>query len=67
MIRLYRVRSGWIADMRAAADVTRVRQLFGTDQIPTAWTAAADPYTVRDAIARLNPDERVLVAQEATQ
>jgi hypothetical protein len=67
MIRLYRVPTGWIADMREAADVARVRQLFGTDQIPTAYTAHADPYTVRDAIARLNPEERVLVAQEATQ
>jgi hypothetical protein len=42
-----------------------IRSLFGTDEIPTAYTALADADTVRAAIARLNPNDIVFVAGPA--
>jgi hypothetical protein len=64
MIRLYRTPTGWIADMSAAADAQRIGQLFGTTHIPTPYTAQAPAQVVRAEIARLNPEERVLIATD---
>ncbi len=36
-----------------------VRELFGTDTLPTAFTAQADPADVISRIRSLNPDCRV--------
>lgn len=60
-ITLYRAPSGWIADMSSAGRAHEIRALFGTDQLPTCYTARAPWRLVRDKIARLNPGEAIEV------
>ena len=50
---------GWIA----TSDDPQVLALFGTYDIPTAFTAAAPPEMVLDEIRRLNPKSIVRLAQ----
>ena len=54
-ITLFRTDQGWMAQ----DDDPEVRRLFGTDTIPTAFTATAEPEFVAREIARLNPDAEV--------
>ena len=60
-ITLYRNAAGWHADMSAATDAAGIRSRFGTDQLPTAWTARAAWRDVLAAIATLNPSDAVQV------
>jgi hypothetical protein len=45
----------------------KIRDLFGTDVLPTAFTANADPVTVYTAISKLNPDDTVILKSEVIQ
>ena len=54
-ITLFRAENG----LMAKHSDPEVYSLFGTDVIPTAFTAEADPETVVDEIRRLNPHCRV--------
>jgi len=56
-IRLYRLATGWVATF---SDPT-VKQLFGTDTLPTAFTAQASVDVVRTEIQRRNPGADVQV------
>ena len=58
-IGLYRTPSGWVADYRDSARRGKILALFGTDQLPAAYTELAEPEMVRTAIIRLNPTEQV--------
>ena len=60
-IRLYLTPQGWVADMSQASDAIEIRELFGTDQIPTAFTPQAEPNAVLSTIARLNPQDRIIL------
>lgn len=60
-ITLYRNAQGWHADMSAATDAAGIRTRFGTDQLPTAFTARADWRDVQVRIATLNPSDEVQV------
>lgn len=60
-ITLYRNADGWHADMSAATGASGIRALFGTDQLPTAYTARADWRHVQVAVAALNPSDDVQV------
>lgn len=55
-IRLRRSPSGWVAQFVNDREILAV---MGTDTIPTAFTAQADPITVLRAIQRLNPHHLV--------
>ena len=52
---------GWIA----RSSDPRVQRLFGTDTIPTAYTANATADRVLTAIRQLNPDATVIVVEPA--
>ena len=56
-IKLYRTPQGYMAQFSDPA----VKRDCGTDTIPTAFTAHADPERVRAQIQRLNPTARVEV------
>lgn len=58
-ITLYRTPDGWMA---RHSDPT-IRELFGTDTLPTAFTAAASTETVLIEITRRNPTCRVTVEE----
>ncbi len=60
-ITLYRNVDGWHADMSVATDAAGIRSRFGTDQLPTSYTARADWRDVQRAIATLNPSDEVQV------
>ncbi len=60
-ITLYRNADGWHADMSAATGAAETRALFGTDQLPTAFTTRAGWRDVQDAITKLNPSDEVQV------
>ena len=60
-ITLYRNVDGWHADMSAATNAAGIRELFGTDQLPTAFTARADGWDVQRVVAKLNPSDEVQV------
>ncbi len=60
-ITLYRNATGWIADMSAATDAAGIRSRFGTDQLPTCYTARADWRMVQAKIATLNQSDDVQV------
>jgi hypothetical protein len=51
-ITLYRTESGWVARDNDPA----VRRLFGTDTLPTPFPPSVPAETVRNQVARLNPD-----------
>ena len=57
-ITLYRTAQAW---MSVNSD-PQVRELFGTDVLPTAFAAAADESTVLARIQQLNPDCDVVIA-----
>ena len=58
-IKLWRNGQGWMA---TDSDPT-VRELFGTDTLPCAFTAHAEAELVRTRIQALNPDKRVVVLE----
>lgn len=58
-ITLYRNANGWYADMSAATGAAGIRELFGTDQLPTSYTARAPWREVQRAVAALNPSDMV--------
>ena len=60
-ITLYRNAVGWHADMSVATRAVDIRALFGTDQLPTAYTARAGWREVQARIATLNPSDDVQV------
>ncbi len=60
-ITLYRNVDGWHADMSAARDADLIREHFGTDQLPTTYTAGADWREVQAGVAKLNPSDEVQV------
>lgn len=60
-ITLYLAPSGWVADMSHAGRAHEIRALFGTDQLPTAYTRRAPWRVVRAKLARLNPGEAIEV------
>ncbi len=60
-ITLYRNVDGWFADMSAATGAAGIRTRFGTDQLPTCYTARADWREVQARIAALNPSDEVQV------
>ena len=62
-LRAYRSTAGqcWMVDATQAQDAAKVRQLFGTDHLPTAFTLDANPFDVGMALARLNPGHRIVV------
>ena len=55
MMKLFKNDQGWMVQ----TDDPKVRELFGTDTIPTAFTAKADPVRVLAAIQALNPGVQV--------
>ncbi len=56
VIELFVIRTGWFA--RFVGD-QNIIDLFGTDTLPTAFTAAADAEVVLSAIQKLNPHHEV--------
>ena len=58
-ITLYRTATCWMADLSRAEGADDVRRVMGTDQIPTPYTAAADPERVRRDVAQRNPNNVV--------
>lgn len=60
-IYLARTAQGWVA--RAYGPYGEdIKRLFGTNELPTAFTANASPALVLDQISRLNPDCEVRLA-----
>ena len=57
-IKLYRLKSGWVA---RSNDPT-IKELFGTDTIPTPYLYTADSETVLAEITKLNPNCQVTLA-----
>ena len=48
--------------MARFVDDGTVRELFGTDTVPTPYTSAMPGETVRTEVARRNPDATVVLA-----
>ncbi len=61
-IDLYRTPEGWQA-RQFGVDAEECRRLFGTDTLPTAYTARADGEKVRAAIQALNPDHEINILE----
>jgi hypothetical protein len=59
-IRLYCTETGWMARYRGAG-ASLIRELFGTDTLPTAFTRQASWQEVKATIEHLNPGCRVEV------
>ena len=59
-IEVYLQPGGWVARYKGP-HAAKVRDLFGTDVLPTAFTAQADSEKVRTAIQQLNPGVAVTV------
>ena len=59
-IKLFNSPTGWMA-WHSGPLGKEVKELFGTDTIPTCFTAQADPLMVKEAIVRLNPGVSVVV------
>lgn len=53
-IKLHRTPQGWLATW-LGPESARIVDLFGTDTIPTAFTARATPEHVKARIEALNP------------
>lgn len=60
-IILIRYKDGWKAKY-VGNYARQIKKLFGTDELPTAFTQYADAETVRQEIQRLNPNVYVTVA-----
>ncbi len=54
-IKLYKTAGGWQA-LHTGPHAEKVKELFGTDTLPTGWTAGAEPEMVLSGIRELNPD-----------
>jgi len=61
-ITLTRTGNGWMATFHGDAEI---KELFGTETIPTSYTANAPALTVLNAIRTLNPEYLVIAALEA--
>lgn len=61
-IDLYRTPAGWQA-RQFGADATECQRLFGTDTLPTAYTARADSAKVGAAIQALNPGYEINILE----
>ena len=59
-ITLTRTATEWLATWHGP-EAAQIQELFGTTTLPTAFTAAADPETVRRDIAAHNPEYTVEV------
>ena len=59
-ITIYRTADGYMSRY-SGHEEAEVRRLFGTDTIPTAFTARADASHVRASIAKLNPECHVVL------
>lgn len=57
-IRLFRTAQGWMSQHSDP----EVRRLFGTDTLPTPFTATAAGADVLNAVVRLNPDRVVFLS-----
>lgn len=60
-ITLYRANHCWIADMSRTADAATIRELFGTDQLPTPCTEQAPADMVLRMVSANNPHATVTV------
>lgn len=60
-IKLLKQPDGWMA-IHCGPLGAEVMELFGTNTLPTAFTAQADELTVLQAIQHLNPGVTVTVA-----
>ena len=66
-IRLFRAGGrGWCADFADHATGPETLELFGTAILPLPWTASANPLLVLDALQRLHPGARVVLACAAS-
>lgn len=59
-INLYRSPQGWMATW-VGPEAEKIKRLFGTDTMPTAFTAQASATKVLEAIGKLNPECAVVV------
>lgn len=62
-IRLYQTKDGWLA----VFDDPKIKARWGTDTLPTAFTARAVASVVLAEIERLNPESDVQIAQRITE
>ena len=60
MMKLFKDDRSWLVQ----TDDPEVHRLFGTDVIPTAFTARAEPERVLAAIRALNPGEHVIIQEQ---
>ena len=63
-ITLYKASTGWVALYRGP-HAKKIKRLFGTDTLPTAFTTRATADTVRQAIQALNPTATVITLAAA--
>lgn len=62
-ITVRRTSTGWSADFAQHPDGPRIQKLFGTTELPTAYTPRAEPEYVLEKIQARNPEAVVLVLQ----
>ena len=62
-IELFRGSDAWYA-RSIGAEAGKTRELFGTDTLPTAFTAQASPEVVLAEVSKLNPNMRVFLRAE---
>jgi hypothetical protein len=60
-IELYKSGNCWMSRTIGGVYEEECRRLFGTNEIPTAFTAQAEPETVRREIQALNPALEVVL------
>lgn len=62
-LRAYRSTAArcWMVDGSQGRAARQLIPLFGTDQLPTAFTLDANPFDVGMALQRLNPGHRIIV------
>ena len=58
LIILKRTPQGWIAKF-IGEGADEIQNLFGTTEIPTAYTAQANGIDVKEAIQKLNPEHTI--------
>ena len=63
-IGIYRNKDGWIATWRVSTRAAEMRELYGTTEIPTAYTRAMTEVEVRSRLEELNPGEDVFRIQD---
>ena len=57
-IKLFKTAEGWMATFSDP----EVKKLFGSDTIPTGFTAQADWKTVLKEISKLNPQHKISIS-----